>query len=166
MVQALFDDENPQTRSLWRYPDGSEFNPDRNTEEFIAALPLYKAYGLIAFTINLQCGAPKREQMDFIAGGDWRSPHLWWWKQPANPSQKWQRFLVGAFAPKFHTQLWVDVDGDGKRELVTWNQGAKALLWLQLGADPTKLWEAFVIAKDVDGEGLAWADVDGDGMAP
>ncbi len=102
-------------------------------------------------------------RLDFLAGGDWRSPHLWWWKQPANPSQKWQRFLIGTFAPKFHTQLWVDVDGDGKGELVTWNQGAKALLWLKPGADPTKPWKAFVIAKDVDGEGLAWADVDGDG---
>lgn len=27
MVQALFDDENPETRHLWRYPDGSEFDP-------------------------------------------------------------------------------------------------------------------------------------------
>ena len=62
MVQALFDDENPQTRHLWRYPDGSEFDPERNTNEFIAALPHYKAHGVIAFTINLQCGGPKAGQ--------------------------------------------------------------------------------------------------------
>ncbi len=104
-------------------------------------------------------------RLDFLAGGDWRSPHLWWWRQPPDPSQKWQRFLLGTFAPTFHTQLWVDVDGDGKGELVTWNQGNKALLWLKPGADPLKVWEAFVIAQDVQGEGLAWADVDGDGQS-
>ncbi|MCS7254982.1 MAG: glycoside hydrolase family 5 protein, partial [Armatimonadetes bacterium] len=36
--------------------------PERNTDEFIAALPLYKAHGVIAFTINLQCGGPKAGQ--------------------------------------------------------------------------------------------------------
>ncbi|MEM2741393.1 MAG: hypothetical protein QXD95_04525 [Nitrososphaeria archaeon] len=58
MVQALFDDENPDTQFLWNYPDGSKFDPDRNTEEFINALPIYKKFGLIGFTINLQCGGP------------------------------------------------------------------------------------------------------------
>lgn len=104
-------------------------------------------------------------RLDFLAGGDWRSPHLWWWRQPPDPSQKWQRFPIGSFATTFHTQLWVDIDGDGQGELITWNQGGKALLWLKPGVDPTKAWKAFVIAQDVQGEGLAWADVDGDGQA-
>jgi hypothetical protein len=102
-------------------------------------------------------------RLDFIAGGDWRSPNLWWWEQPTDPTQKWKRHIIGTFANKFHTQLWVDIDGDGKGELVTWNQGQKALLWLKPQSDPTKEWQSFVIARDVDGEGLAWADVDGDG---
>lgn len=102
-------------------------------------------------------------RLDFIAGGDWKIPYLWWWEQPSSPKQKWRRFLVGTFANKFHTQLWVDVDGDGKGELVTWNQGQKALLWLKPKEEPKAEWQAFVIARNVDGEGLAWADVDGDG---
>ncbi len=102
-------------------------------------------------------------RLDFIAGGDWRSPHLWWWRQPSDQTRKWQRFVIGSFANKFHTQLWADVDGDGKGELVTWNQGQKALLWLKPQSDPTKEWQAFIIAREVEGEGLAWADVDGDG---
>ncbi|MEM2593709.1 MAG: hypothetical protein QXV96_02235, partial [Candidatus Bathyarchaeia archaeon] len=61
MVQALFEDENPETRGLWRYPNGDDFDPERNTDEFIAALPLYKAHGVIAFTINMQCGGPKAQ---------------------------------------------------------------------------------------------------------
>jgi hypothetical protein len=61
MVQALFEDENSETQKLWCYPDGSEFDPERNTNEFIAALPLYKAYGVIAFTVNMQCGGPRAQ---------------------------------------------------------------------------------------------------------
>ena len=65
MVQAAFDDLNPETRGLWRYPDSGEWDPNRNTAEFLAALPVYKAHGLLGFTLNLQGGSPQgysREQ--------------------------------------------------------------------------------------------------------
>ena len=58
MVQGIFDDRNPETRSRWNYPDGP-WDADRNTREFIAAMPLWKAKGLLAFTINLQGGSPE-----------------------------------------------------------------------------------------------------------
>jgi len=58
MVQAIFDDRNPDTRGRWSYPDGP-WDPERNTREFIAAMPLWKAKGLLAFTINLQGGSPE-----------------------------------------------------------------------------------------------------------
>jgi hypothetical protein len=56
MVQALFDDECPETRRLWAYPDTGEWDPDRNTDEFCAALPLYRKHGLLAVTVGLQGG--------------------------------------------------------------------------------------------------------------
>jgi len=59
MVQGIFDDLNPATRSLWTYPDTGVWDPDRNTAEFIAAMPAWRAHGLIAFTINLQGGSPQ-----------------------------------------------------------------------------------------------------------
>jgi hypothetical protein len=58
MVQVTFDDRNPDTRARWSYPDGP-WDPDRNTSEFIAHLPEYRAHGLLAFTINLQGGSPE-----------------------------------------------------------------------------------------------------------
>src|SRR5215470_6147162 len=58
MVQGIFDDRNPETRSRWNYADGP-WDPDRNTREFIAAMPSWKAKGLLAFTINLQGGSPE-----------------------------------------------------------------------------------------------------------
>lgn len=57
-VQAIFDDENPETRSNWVYPDTKEWDPERNTEEFIQALPEWKSYGVLGFTVNLQGGMP------------------------------------------------------------------------------------------------------------
>jgi hypothetical protein len=56
MVQAVFDDECPETRRLWAYPDTGEWDPDRNTDEFCAALPEYRAHGMLAFTVGLQGG--------------------------------------------------------------------------------------------------------------
>lgn len=59
MVQATFDDLNPATRDNWAYPNTGEWDPDRNTTEFIDALPVYKEHGVLAVTLNLQGGSPK-----------------------------------------------------------------------------------------------------------
>jgi len=58
-VQATFDDLNPETRGKWAYPDTGEWDPERNTREFLAALPEWHKHGLLAFTINLQGGSPE-----------------------------------------------------------------------------------------------------------
>ena len=58
MANAIFDDANPATRFLWRYPDTGRWDADRNTDEFVRCLPLYRAHGLTAVTVNLQGGAP------------------------------------------------------------------------------------------------------------
>ncbi len=59
MVQGIFDDLNPETRALWKYPDGSAYDAERNTREFIAAMPEWRKHGLLSFTINLQGGSPQ-----------------------------------------------------------------------------------------------------------
>jgi hypothetical protein len=59
MVQALFDDENPETVDCWAYPDTGEWDPDRNVEEFLEAVPEYYEHGLRAVTVNLQGGSPE-----------------------------------------------------------------------------------------------------------
>ena len=57
-VQATFDDANPDTRHHWAYPDTGEWDPDRNTDEFCAALPAWRDHGVLAFTVSLQGGGP------------------------------------------------------------------------------------------------------------
>lgn len=59
MVQGIFDDLNPETRSRWVYPDTGRWDPDRNTREFVAAMPEWRRHGLLSFTINLQGGSPE-----------------------------------------------------------------------------------------------------------
>jgi hypothetical protein len=56
MVQAIFDDENPATVATWRYPDTGRWDPERNTDDFCAALPEYRRHGLLAVTVGLQGG--------------------------------------------------------------------------------------------------------------
>jgi hypothetical protein len=53
MVQGIFDDLNDSTKSLWAYPDTKVWDAERNTKEFVKAMPVWKKYGLLAFTINL-----------------------------------------------------------------------------------------------------------------
>jgi hypothetical protein len=64
MVQATFDDLNPQTRALWKYPDTGTWDADRNTREFVAALPAWRKHGLLAVTLNLQGGSPQGYSRD------------------------------------------------------------------------------------------------------
>jgi hypothetical protein len=83
MVQGIFDDLNPDTRGQWAYPDTRRWNPDRNTREFIAAMPSWRRAGLLGFTINLQGGSPQGYSQDqpwhnsaFNANGTLRPDYL------------------------------------------------------------------------------------------
>lgn len=59
MIQGIYDDENPQTVSLWKYPDTGKWDAERNTREFVAAMPEWKRHGMLGFTIGLQGGSPQ-----------------------------------------------------------------------------------------------------------
>ena len=83
MVQATFDDLNPETVGLWKYPDTGRWDAERNTREFVAAMPLWRKHGLLAVTLNLQGGSPqgysKRQPWHnsaFAADGSLRPAYL------------------------------------------------------------------------------------------
>src|SRR4051812_30830130 len=65
MANAIADDENPATRGGWSYADG-DWDAERSTREFIAALPDYRAQGLLAVCINISGGSPQ--------GYSWNQP--------------------------------------------------------------------------------------------
>ncbi len=79
MVQATFDDLNPETAKRWAYADTGKWDAERNVREFIAAMPEWKAHGLLAVTVNFQGGSPEGysgkqtwESGAFTAEGDLR----------------------------------------------------------------------------------------------
>ncbi len=102
MTNAVFDDENPVTRQLWAYPDTGAWDADRNTDEFIAQLPTYRAHGLLAVTVNLQGGSPT----GYYREASFRkimaarrlevSDKVMWAGLPSPASQPWHN---SAFAP-------------------------------------------------------------------
>ena len=59
LVQATFDDLNPETAKRWAYADTGQWDAERNVREFIAAMPEWKAHGLLAVTVNFQGGSPE-----------------------------------------------------------------------------------------------------------
>jgi hypothetical protein len=65
MANAIADDENPATQGAWSYADGP-WDAERSTREFIAALPAYRAHGLLAVCLNLCGGSPQ--------GYSWNQP--------------------------------------------------------------------------------------------
>lgn len=64
MVQATFDDLNPETRSRWAYPDTQKWDADRNLREFLVAMPEWRKHGLLTITVNLQGGSPQGYSKD------------------------------------------------------------------------------------------------------
>ncbi|MCB0130064.1 MAG: hypothetical protein KDD78_04420 [Caldilineaceae bacterium] len=83
MVQATFDDTNPATRHRWAYPDTGVYDAERNVQEFLAALPIYRDHGVLAVTVNFQGGSPEgysKEQpwinTAFTATGEFKPDYL------------------------------------------------------------------------------------------
>ncbi len=83
MVQGIFDDRNPDTVKFWAYPDTGRWDAERNTREFLAAMPEWRRHGLLAFTINLQGGSPQGYSKDqpwhnsaFESDGSLRADYL------------------------------------------------------------------------------------------
>ena len=46
VVQGIFDDRNTATLVKWKYPDTGKWDAGRNTREFLAAMPEWRANGL------------------------------------------------------------------------------------------------------------------------
>ena len=110
--------------------------------------------------------------LDLICGGDYTSNEIWWWQNPYphfDPQVGWKRHVIKASGETQHHDLMCgDVLNEGKPQLVFWNQGAKALFLARIPDHPrqqTEPWEYHLIFQaDAAMEGLAMADIDGDGV--
>jgi hypothetical protein len=125
--------------------------------------------------------------LDFIAAGDWKSNEVWWWENPSpnfNSTTPWKRRVIKkSGGAKHHDSTTGDFFGDGKQELVFWNQDSHKLFMARVPADPknAEVWpltdiytysissqpeqrgKAANFKSTNEHEGLAAGDVDGDG---
>ena len=125
--------------------------------------------------------------LDVVFGGDYRSNYVWWWENPYpdfDPATPWKRHEIkNSGENKHHDQMFGDFDGDGKTELVFWNQNAHSLFLAEIPDDPGNAvtWEFTEIyswsgdsemeqrgtypgwKSANEHEGFAKADIDGDG---
>lgn len=109
---------------------------------------------------------------DIVFGRDGTGAEIWWWENPSDSvepsSTEWDRHVIKSGGDdKHHDMEFGDVDGDGTDELVFWNQRpANRLVVAEIPADPTTPWPTTEVFSNgaVESEGVAIADVDGDGI--
>lgn len=194
---------NQQTSSLIIDVDGNGINEFIITERTSApAVVMYKLNGerweryvVDDEKLRIEAGAARWDidkdgDMDMVFGGDSESDQVWWWENPYPDFQRdvpWKRHLVkDGGEGKHHDQIFGDFDGDGRAELVFWNQYASRLFMAEIPGDPRNAssWDyepIFVYSTDSqmeqrgqedypgwkgvnEHEGLAKADIDGDGI--
>ncbi len=123
-------------------------------------------------TLNIEAGGAFADidrdgNLDVVFGEDNRGNKVYWWENPyPRYDAAWmRREIKSSGANKHHDQILGDFDGDGRPELVFWNQGANKLFLARIPADPkaTGPWpHTEIFSSASESEGLAAADIDGD----
>ena len=110
--------------------------------------------------------------IDILQGGSWKTNEMWWWENPwpdFDPKIPWQKYTIkDTGAKQHHDQIFGDFDGDGKAELVFWNQQAGKLFIANIPKKPKdknswKFEEIWSWDGKLKYEGLARGDINLDG---
>jgi len=107
-------------------------------------------------------------RLDVVAGQPYYGRELYWFENPPNPTDNWIRHTIDNSFQKYHDQAVGDLDNDGEDEIVVASQVSRVLVYYDIPPDPTvSPWPReyrHLICDDICVEGLAVADLDGDGV--
>ena len=124
--------------------------------------------------ISLEAGGASADidgdgDLDLVLGEDFSGKKLYWWENPwprFDPPEPWvRREIKSSGGSMHHDQIFGDFDGDGRVELAFWVQRFDGLFLAPIPLDPKARgpWPAASVLKLPEAEGLAKADIDGDG---
>lgn len=141
---------------LWyRYPDGTRHVIDDS---------IWCQVGLTAHDLTGD-GLPNLVVSTSRSGRSDLGDGLVWYETPQDLEGPWVRHTIEAQRDgAAHDAVFADLDGDGRLELVTTSTQSHNLVWYEVPDDPrTSPWPRHVIATGVLSEGLALADISGNG---
>jgi hypothetical protein len=105
-------------------------------------------------------------RVDLAVGQGLDAHDVYWFEQPADPREPWDRRLVTDRFDKYHDLLIDDIDDDGALELVGLSQESETVFYFDVPEDPRREpWPAdnLHVVDERNVEGVAAADVDRDG---
>ena len=106
-------------------------------------------------------------RLDLVAGQGVNHHDLYWFEQPADPTERWHRTLITDAFEKYHDVAVGDVDNDGEAEVVGLSQESRVVFYYDVPSDPFRApWpetHRHVVAEDIEVEGVQIVDIDDDG---
>lgn len=106
-------------------------------------------------------------RVDLIAAQGFGGSDVYWFEQPEDPRDVWNRHRLFDDFEMHHDVVYGDVDNDGDPEIVALSQGSEVVYYYDVPDDPTETpWadeHRHVIDNDTSLEGAAIVDIDGDG---
>ena len=126
----------------------------------------------LADTSLLEVGATLADvdgdgRVDLVAGRTLGHGEVYWFRQPRDPRREWPKRVLTDRFDMYHDLAFADVDDDGDPEVVGLSQGAETIFYYDVPEDPTiEPWpdeHCTVVDEGIEAEGVATADIDGDG---
>ena len=101
---------------------------------------------------------------------DFPGKEVYWFENPAGAELLWKRNLIDSVASN-ESPMVVDVDSDGKKDLVFGNEKKGQMAWFSSSVKAKKVtWKRTAISEEKSkgvglfSHGLGWGDINGDGI--